>query len=184
MEKQKKFSHILKYKPLSNYEGLEGRIPCRAKTTYVGIEVELEGVRTKHSTPSSWKTVEDGSLKIDGVEFVTIPIKFCYLEKELERLFGSLHTSTISSRCSIHVHMNARDFTMDELYVFLILYIIFERSLYRLSGDRWNNIFCVPLTTAIEKVASVIKDITNGIPLHSLYWWKYLGVNLSNLSGN
>lgn len=184
MDKPLKLSQILTYKPLSKYEGLEGNIPCRAKTTYVGVEIELEKVKRKYNSyPSSWNHTEDGSLKLDGLEFVTIPIKFCYLEKELERLFSSIHPPSISTRCSVHVHLNARDFTMDELYTFILLYMVFERTLYRISGDRWDNIFCVPLTTAIPMIQNTLTYINNGNDLTMLNWWKYLGLNISPLWG-
>jgi len=153
----RKFSQRFRYKSLSKYEGLPGKLECRAPTTYVGVEIELEKVNLKYDNiPSTFTRIEDGSLKVDGAEFITIPIKFCYLETELNRLFSCLSTPDPSSRCSVHVHLNSRDLTSEELQKFLLLYCIFEKSLFRFSGNRWDSIFCVPLYAYSEQVKQMI----------------------------
>ncbi|MEO6066363.1 MAG: amidoligase family protein [Gemmatimonadales bacterium] len=179
----RKFSHRFKYKPLNKYEGLLGKIVCRAPTTYVGVEIELENVSLKYSSiPSSFTRIEDGSLKLEGAEFITIPIKVCFLEEELKRLFKSLRTSYTSSRCSVHVHLNARDLTSEELKKLLLLYCIFEKSLFHFSGNRWDNIFCVPLYSYPELVGKMLMGTTYEAE-HLVGWYKYFALNLSPLWG-
>lgn len=182
---------LVKYKPLSRYKGLTGSLPIVGGFTYIGLEVELENIPryVGHNVSSStWNVTEDGSLKLQGKEFVTIPIKFSYLETEIRRLFSGLKSPSASSRCSVHVHINVREMTLDELSAFIILYLIFERSLYRFSGDRWNSNFCVPLYSAPKYPTEVLTSIATGRWLQKplvdyVHWFKYLGLNLCPIVG-
>ena len=179
----KKFSQIFQYNPLSSYEGLYGKYKCRAGTTYIGVEIELEEVDIKSGMPSSIKMTTDGSLKLSGQEFITIPIKFCYLEQELDRLFGTLSHGTITSRCSTHIHMNVRDMTSQELVKLILIYMLYEKSLFHLSGDRWENIFCVPYYNYPLVVNEMINDLLN--EAFSRYSWsKYYALNLAPIWGS
>jgi hypothetical protein len=100
----KTFGETFRYPKLNKYEGLEGTIPLRYGDIFMGIEVEAEksGSRRGITCPGSFKAVTDGSLKVDGMEFVTVPIKLLYMEKELERLFGGIPNADFSTRTSIH----------------------------------------------------------------------------------
>lgn len=178
----KKLSQQYPYKKLSKYEGLLGRIKCRAPTTYVGIEVELEKVNTSYFASSAIKSTQDGSLKLDGVEFVSVPIKVCYLEQELERLKKSLISYDVSSRCSVHIHLNVRDFTQEELYRFMLLYLIFEKSLFNFSGNRWKNNFCTPLRSYPKKVLETLYKLKKE-GLQTCTWYKYFSFNISPIWG-
>lgn len=180
---ERKLSSFYTYNPLSKYEGLPGKMKCRAPTTYVGVEVELEKIHMTSNGPSSVSITNDGSLKLDGKEFITIPIRFFYLEQELNRLFSSFKSPHVSSRCSIHVHMNARDFTQAELYRFILLYLIFEKSLFNFSGDRFSNIFCTPLSSHLSFVQREVKRLwlTGGVT--NMTWFKYFALNLCPIWG-
>jgi hypothetical protein len=171
-----KLSSMFQYKALSKYEGLIGKLKCRAPTTYIGVEIEIENVNQKHDAPNSFRFHEDGSLKLRGAEFVSIPIHVCYIEEELKRLLGCLDDFTLSSRCSVHIHLNGRDFTKDELASFILLYLIFERSLYRMSGNRWDSIFCVPLYHFSQEVGNFMDALFKDDFYMS--WHKYSGLNL------
>lgn len=177
-----KLSQIFDYPKLSRYEGLYGRIPLQNKHVYFGIEVEAEKVSgLSIKVPGSWKVVEDGSLKVAGLEFVTVPIKLMYLEVELLRLFSAIPNASFSPRTSIHAHMNVRDLTMAELEKFIILYMIFEKILYSISGDRFSNNFCVPLYEAPFQVKKFLTHIPDG---HiNQHWSKYHGMNLTPIWG-
>ena len=173
-------SSLYKYKKLSKYIGLCGPTPVRADTTFIGAEIELEHVHLKHLPHSTWKMIEDGSLKIDGQEFVTIPIQFKFLEVELHRLFDGL-TAKATPRCSVHIHINARDFTINELKNFMCLYMVFERSLYNFSGNRIDNNFCTPLSYYPQIVKEFMACLDENIFLPK--WYKYFGFNISPLFG-
>lgn len=179
-----KIKDLYKYTPLSPYTGIEGTIPIRAGTTYVGCEIELENVNIKTLAKTTWKQTEDGSLKEQGVEFVTIPIQAKYLEIELHQLFNSLKTFKTSSRCSVHIHLNVRNISLEELINILILYMIFEKSLYRFSGNRWNNNFCTPLHFYPEMIFNTINILkTYNTFVHNT-WHKYCGLNIIPIYGD
>lgn len=173
-------SKIYKYPVLKSYTGLEGNIPVKHKDVFVGVELEIENVYNTYKLSTN-KLTEDGSLKVNGAEFVTIPLKMRYLEIELRRIFESLKDPLVSSRCSTHVHMNVRDMTPEQIVNFILLYMVFERSLYRISGDRWDNNFCVPLYMAHTMMKGFFKawDSTN-----MWTWYKYTGLNLCPIFGS
>lgn len=175
-------SKCYKYKSLSKYIGLEGKTKIRAGTTYIGLEIELEKVKITSIPNGTWKMTEDGSLKEEGKEFITIPIQFKYLEVELDRLFKGLKSSSASTRCSVHVHINARDLNLEELKNFILLYLIFEKSLYNFSGNRINNNFCVPLFYYPSIVRDFLHYLTNNKMIYE-HWYKYFGFNLSPIFG-
>ena len=173
-------SKLYCYKPLKVYTGLEGNLPVKHKDVVMGVEIELENVSPGYSIGTS-KATEDGSLKVSGWEFVTIPMRMRYLEVELTRIFSGLGKETlVSSRCSTHVHMNVRDMTKEQLVNMVLLYAIFERGLYRISGDRWNSNFCVPIHHNPNLLSVVLKNKNH---LTSWYWNKYTGLNLCPIWG-
>ena len=129
---------------------------------YFGIEVEIEqvpsldlvGVKTINDNRYHiWNNVEDGSLRNNGREFVSIPMlgsdaEYClnllktHLEKN-PRTMGYEFTS----RTSVHVHVNAQDMTPAQVRTLLLAYIVVEPLLYKFcSGRRHKNIFCVPVS--------------------------------------
>lgn len=182
---QLKFSNRFLYPKLSNYDGLVGKILVASPSVYLGLEIEAEKVRNRYHQsyiPGSWNMIQDGSLKDEGSEFVTVPIHFQYIEMELRRLFAAVPLAHFSPRTSIHVHMNSRDFTNVELKKFLILYLIFERNLYRFSGDRWLNNFCMPLHGNPQMVISLLKTLDKN-DFDCFSWCKYYGLNLLPLIG-
>ena len=178
----KTISQLYKYKPIRPYTGLLGTIPIRNKDVFVGVEVELEGIGDGAYINSCLAVHEDHSLKVNGLEFVTIPLQLKYLEVELNRLFYGLRNNPtiISSRCSTHVHVNVRDMTVDQLVNMVILYMIFERSLFRISGDRHLSNFCVPLYSSPNIVTNLFLYSKN-IP--NWGWYKYSALNLSPIWG-
>jgi hypothetical protein len=75
--------------------------------------------------------------------------------------------------------MNVRDMTHIQIKNLILVYVVFERALYRFSGDRWQNNFCVPLTNTPNMVQNLLKKPD---PL-KWSWSKYTGLNLSPIWG-
>jgi|SRR5687768_17220637 len=179
------FSNRVLYPKLKTYDGLMGKIKLASPFIYLGVEVEAENVShfySQYSIPGSWRIVEDGSLKVHGSEYVTVPIKFKYIEMELRRLFDAIPKAEFSPRTSIHIHVNSRDFTDQELFRFLVLYLIFERNLYKFAGDRWLNNFCVPIHSSPGNIGTILRHC-HGNVLSNISWCKYYGLNLLPLLG-
>lgn len=175
----KTISKLYSYKPIKSYIGLHGPLYIKNKDVFVGVEIEAEEVSTKKGQITTVKQIEDGSLKVAGKEFVTVPIKTQYLEIELKRLFSSFQHHTFSKRCSVHVHVNVRDLTMEELKKMVMIYMMFEKALYKFSGDRWNNNFCVPLFQTPALVQKFLREVD----YFNMYWFKYTGLNISPVWG-
>lgn len=138
----------------------------------VGIEVELEQI-IMHRAPAGWNRIKDGSLKDNGLEF-TIPVWHNHAEDWLRELFNSFNKAEASKRCSVHIHANINDFTLDQVKCLVLLYTIFERPLYRYSGKRWNSIYCVPVQT--WAVGLNLDEMSFGDLAEAFH--KYSGINI------
>lgn len=183
---------LLKSKiPITHYE-------VANKDCLIGIEVEVEYIfkRTGYlMLPEAhaflWNSTEDNSLRNNGREFVSQPIKGNQIPFALEVLFTGLKKdrSTIgyefSDRTSIHVHVNYRNDTLETLANTLLIYLTVEKLLYEfVGGNRSKNIFCVPLydSNSVEGYALLFKALqgdANAIcDVLKTYFSKYSGLNL------
>lgn len=134
----------------------------------VGVEVEVENVRyfTKNNSDldlpdifSTWTPVEDGSLR-NGTEFIfKEPYKGATISHSLNLLndFFKKYTlngkpAKVSERCSVHVHLDVRDFNDKELTNLTFIYMLFERVLFHhINPTRAKNNYCRPLTDSTFK---------------------------------
>lgn len=181
----RKLSQLYKYKPLLKYNGIPGKTKVISRRIRFGVEIEVEDIfSTFTPTGSSFQATADNSLKVNGVEFVSLPLELQFIEVELQRLKGGykFQEHSFSRRTSIHTHMNSRDLTVEELHKFLILYLIFERGLFKYSGGRNNNPFCIPLYQLQDRVSNAFYELSLGNVGFS--WNKYMALNLCPLWGN
>ena len=139
-----------------------------------------------------WKTENDNSLKENGVEYISLPMRGEMIYAALKSLECFLDMSnpdhTFSTRCGTHIHVDCRNLTIEQVVKFIFLYMIVEAGIYKQAGkDRAGNPFCVPLLHAkhyqnlpilyhsfrsgnIDRVINVLKS-----------WTKYTGCNLLSL---
>jgi hypothetical protein len=146
-----------------------------------GVELEIENA----AAHPDWRTPgmsakEDASLRNHGVEFVTDPMTLSVLGYVLDSFFtkANLTDFNYSERCSVHVHANCRDMTMQQVATVALLYQVFEHLLYKFVGnERHKNIFCVPWyeTTLTYNVVSLLDKVSID-KIKS--WMKYTGLNL------
>lgn len=147
-----------------------------------GIEVEVENFTNPRDTvpKHSWHMENDGSLRNHGIEFISKPTKPEHIESAITYLFDEIlnKQSHFSPRTSIHVHMNCRDLTFDQLYNIVILYQCFEDLLYNFAGkERKKSIFCIPIGNT-----NYYNNFKQHIRAHELLGWsKYTGLNLGPL---
>lgn len=118
----------------------------------VGIEVEVERITRidPNTTLLLWQIREDGSLRNNGREFVSWPMPAFYSYPALQLLFNGLNADhDFSKRTSIHVHINVRNLTAQQVLATLLIYHSVEPLLFDyVGGNRTNNIFCVPWTNS------------------------------------
>lgn len=154
-------------------------IPVEDKQTYLGIEVEIENIQRWASDYSPyWRMIEDGSLRNNGREFITPPIRAYRVENALNCLFTQQLNPDIdfSERTSIHVHMNIRTLNLSQLRSLVLAYILLEKTLFTWVGpSRKDNIFCVPITDTM--FGARLKKLIN-LKVLQISWSKYTALNL------
>lgn len=171
-------------KYLSYFPELMPKVPyiMASPKTFLGLEVEIENVMRvgPNVLNSLWAVKADHSLRNNGNEFVTPGvISASVAESALKLLFQELNPDIdFSKRTSIHVHLDARQFSVDQLMSFLFTYIVIENLLFKFVGNnRRNNIFCVPIveTNLMERIMGKPVEFVTGI---GSYWHKYSALNL------
>lgn len=153
--------------------------------TGVGIEVEVENVPPLEINQiDGWDIKNDGSLRDNGREFVT---KFGLILENVPEILDNLFDImavyktyfTFNERTSIHVHLDVRKLSSEELKSLIVLYTIFEDSLFKLAGEsRKHNIFCVPIRY-IDIGTIGDNRYFSGIVM---LWKKYSAMNLCRIA--
>jgi len=157
--------------------------PWTTQQGLVGIEIEVENMVNTVYLDAYWESKADGSLRNNGVEFVSVPLQVKQIQLALEHLYQQMNknnTPDFSNRTSTHIHVNCRDLTQDQLFNFILLYALFEKHFYQVAGTRrLNSIFCVPLfrTNQLNKINDVVYALSPD-------WHKYCGLNLLPLYQN
>jgi hypothetical protein len=149
-----------------------------------GVELEIEGLdsdidRRAARVVTGINYHEDGSLRNNGGEYVTLPMDHRHLVYVLNQFFmkNKLTGDNYSERTSVHIHANCQDLTMEQLRLVLTLYQIMERVLFNFIKDgREDNIFCVPWSECLlgSQGFHDINSLTNKINR----WKKYTALNL------
>lgn len=148
----------------------------------LGVEIEVENIKNEVDLNHYWNCVEDNSLRNYGHEFVSRPLRARSIPYAIEHLKQALYYNNdpiFSNRTSVHVHLNVRDFTIERLQVFLLLYCVFEKHFFNIAGTRReNNIFCIPLWKSEQPIH------LNCWPTDLQKWNKYNALNLGCILGN
>ena len=150
---------------------------CPFPECLIGIELEAENTQDRVHNPPLWMQHTDGSLRNNGREFVTLPVKAGYARSIFKRMLDAIPDADFSARAGIHIHLNVTDMDHEQLSTLLFTYIIFEDAFYQLAGnDRDKSVFCVPLresNIALHIGPKIVKSNWK-----SLSWLKYTGLNL------
>lgn len=177
---------IIDHYGLSPVQPHKGTLPIWAgfsikSEELIGIEVEVENTNNLlHDTAlnNAWGVTDDGSLRNNGMEFISKPIHAHYAPTALQYLMEQVLTRncSFSPRTSVHIHLNMQEATASQVSDFLGMYCIFEKLLYQYVGrGRYKNIYCVPI---------IETDLVPGYAHKSLRveWKKYTGLNLVPLA--
>lgn len=149
----------------------------------IGIEVELEKYSDRvssHLNSGVWNLHNDGSLRNNGVEFITSPMEARYAPRALNDLFeAGAKTCCFTPRTSVHVHFNCQELTDQQVLDVILLYMHFETRLYNFVGkNRIKNIYCVPINSTLL-IARMINERFDKLVTK---WKKYTGLNLLPLA--
>lgn len=140
------------------------KIPIPPSQTLMGIEIEVEGAQSNgkpYPTMPFWATHADGSLRNHGQEWVsyaTTPENLSNLTLGVLQLFKKhMKDPSFSWRTSIHIHVNVQDMTEEQILNMVVLYLIFENSLFQYADiKRKHSIFCVPLLECQESLVNLL----------------------------
>lgn len=114
----------------------------------LGVEIEVEGENLPH-TQTYWRMDHDGSLRGEAIEYVFDKPRSLkgtkealdYLHKKFVAQNSTFHETV---RAGVHVHVNAQELTIVQLYNFLTLYMLLEELLVSWCGpSREGNLFCL-----------------------------------------
>lgn len=147
----------------------------------VGVEVELENTHAIESP--YWQNTHDASLRNNGMEYVSIPFHINKAGVVLHDLTSKLPTNAeASGRCGLHVHLNCLDMSERKFRNMLQMLYESEASLFRVSGGRHDNLFCVPWKGS-EKEPFLLQYLQGRTNLSNLVGQcrKYAGINLCPL---
>lgn len=141
-----------------------------------GVELEIEGVNAVE-LPFGWHKEEDGSLRNEGMEFISPPstrhslsVGFAQVHKTLKTVPG---VDPFSERTSIHVHVNCLDLTFPQTKSVLLWYALFEPVFFAMvKPSRRNNIHCVGLDQTV-----VSEHYRRTLDVIIAKWSKYTALN-------
>lgn len=116
-----------------------------------------------------WDLHRDDSLRNNGIEFVSKAVYGKDLTTSLDTLKAYIdylysrygRKPYVSKRCGLHIHVDVRDLSKEELSCFLCLYALYEKLIFAVFGKgRENNNYCLPLYQSITffKVIKTILD--------------------------
>jgi len=157
----------------------------------IGIEIEVERVRNTEwvrGTPY-WHVEGDGSLRQNGGEFITPPLRPLDLQTAVKEYYDAAKFNgyAASVRTSTHVHLNMQHKTLEEVAAICALYSVVEPVLFSLlSGDRDECTYCIPWYRASDQAArfgtlcgySSVERIRDAL---AEYMCKYTALNLMPL---
>ena len=115
----------------------------------IGIEIEVEQAPVFETKPIFWVRDKDGSLKIDGAEFISVPLSGRCIDYALAEIYPLISQQDClwSHRTSIHVHLNVNTFTVKKVKTLIALYACLEELFFFFVDDlRKGNNYCYPLT--------------------------------------
>lgn len=140
--------------------------PTVQSDTMVGIEIECERATNHGRHPplmdNCWIVQTDGSLRNDGLEFITqrglTGTQASSALKVLNQVFQECYPDIeANARTGVHIHLNFLDKGPSELGALLLLYALFEKSLFKFSGSRQRNIFTVPMRTSFTIIPELLR---------------------------
>lgn len=158
--------------------------------TFLGIEVEVEGINYKAVLPKFWEGKMDGSLRgpqEERAEFCTLPLtprQSLIATSFLWTMMKELGKPSFSWRTSVHDHLNVIDLKETEVKALMTLSALFEPLLFGYVGaSRAQSVFCVPITESYshQLLSNYIHGRVGLKKLAQEDWYKYSSVNMARL---
>jgi len=142
----------------------ENTLGCRPGERY-GIEVEAErllqvddGLRWSEAFRKYWSLTSDGSLRHNGVEFVSNPLAKTSVPPAIAALWPYFEEGRMrpSVRTGIHVHVSCLGLNTDQVMRIALHYALMEPVFTYFAGPaREENIYCIPWYRAHDEPNAV-----------------------------
>lgn len=145
-----------------------------------GIDIKIEGYN--HTTRNHWKIVYDSSLQGDRTfELVSPPLKGERGLKEVEKVcevLGNLNAK-INKSCGLHIHFEAKDFTMQTWRNLALNYKKLETEIdsFMPRSRRTGNNFCRSLQRITNRAINEAQSINE---LRNAFATRYRKVNINS----
>ena len=165
-------------------------IECVYPDLIIGAELETENCPNYGDTYQSLLaqvkfTVEgDNSLRGNAFEFISKPMQSTHFLAALEDYFKLTKFTDVnySDRCSVHIHVNCTDMTMEQISTVSLLYTIVEDIIFEFVGNnRDTNIYCIPWNQCRNHF-NLIDNFLRDSNYTLASWQKYTAVNLIPLA--
>ena len=153
----------------------------------IGLEVELEGFDDGCDFNSSlWHVTEDHSLRNYGREFIfsspsTGEDTLVAIKQLCDYLSSYSRTIVATPRAAIHVHLDVRGMTTEELWRLHIIYLILEPYLFEVFGQgRLTNQYCIPFSQVhwdVERLKNFRSTSPSSVMHGISNCAKYLSIN-------
>ncbi len=145
-------------------------------TRFLGAEVEIASSDRDSNKwanfYSKWRpcVVDDGSLPSDGSEIVIQPSSGNKWLEQVSELGASLKSlsASVDGSCGLHVHVDARDFTVDDIKSLIKIYAQIESALYAMMpSSRRSNSYCEPCGQSYSRI---LQGETPEVVIIGPYW--------------
>jgi Putative amidoligase enzyme len=174
---------------------------------FLGVELEiarmdLSGAKDLKKTATKWQLSihDDGSLPQNGFEINSAPARGSAFVKQITEICDVLNKNQakITGECGLHVHVDARDFTTDDIFKTTIVWQKIQNNMFRYCDkNRKNNRYCHPTHHSFNNYSSL--DYLRKVPAYKqldilqaraknltklLNGEKYSAINFIHLSKN
>lgn len=117
----------------------------------LGVELEWEGIGpewyAKMSELKYWAPHDEASLKEKGIELaLRTPLGGKDLEDAIEEVTSQGAKPDLTYRTSTHIHVDVRDFTLENFRVFMMWMAMLEPIVMAVYPERASNNFCTPMS--------------------------------------
>ena len=145
-----------------------------------GVEIEAENIFEPFPIDRG-RFEEDGSLRNGGIEYISEILGSPSEAKKFhEVVIESLleNGADFSERCGVHIHVNMKDRSREEISSFLHKYLLMERKIFSIVGhNRDHNTFCLPLLDSDGDFSDLKRYLRTGSYSALLETSKYIALN-------
>lgn len=132
----------------------------------------------------NFRVTEDPSLRGNGYELVSFPMKPVELKENLMKLCPRMknYNWTYSRRTSTHIHVNFADKTVLDVLKYLLVYYTLEPVLFlSVKPTRLSNTFCMPSEDVLNQVINSVSQDYSLRFLADENTYKYSSLNIAPL---